>query len=62
MSLVTLIVVLVIFGIVLYLINMYLPIDQKIRTILNIVVVVFICIWILQAFGLFAGLGTVRIH
>lgn len=62
MSLIALIVVLVIIGVVLYLINIYLPIDPKIKTILNIVIILFVIIWLLQAFGLLSGLDTVRIR
>ena len=62
MSLIGLIIVLVIIGVILYLINLYLPIDSKIKTILNIVIVLFVIIWLLQAFGLLAGLDTIRIR
>jgi hypothetical protein len=62
MSLITLIVVLVVVGIALYLINVYVPMDHKIKTILNIVIVVFVCIWLLQSLGVFGSLATVRIN
>lgn len=45
--LITLIVVLLIVGIALYLINNYVPMDPKIKQILNIVVVIFVIIWLL---------------
>lgn len=45
--LITLIVVLLIVGIALYLINNYVPMDPKIKNILNIVVVIFVVIWLL---------------
>jgi len=47
--LITLIVVLLVVGIVLYLINNYVPMDPKIKQILNIVVVVAVVIWLLVA-------------
>jgi cation transporter-like permease len=45
--LITLIVVLIVVGVVLYLINNYLPMDPKIKQILNIVVVIFVILWLL---------------
>jgi hypothetical protein len=52
MSLATFILVLIAVGVVLWLINTYIPMDQKIKNILNIVVVVVIILWVLQLFGL----------
>jgi hypothetical protein len=52
MSLVSLVLVLIIIGVLLYLINNYIPMDAKIKKIINIVVVVAVIIWIL---GLFVG-------
>jgi len=60
MSLLTLILVLVIVGVVLYLINRYVPMDGKIKTILNWVVVIILIIWLLKIFGLLSGLNNVR--
>ena len=61
MSLVTLIVVLCVVGVILWLINTYLPMDQKIKTILNIVVVIVVVLWLLSAFGLLGDLKAIRI-
>ena len=52
MPLMNLIVVLVIVGVILYLINNYLPMDGKIKSILNIVVVIAVILWLLRTFGL----------
>lgn len=54
MTLINLIVILVIVGVVLFLINNYLPMDGKIKSILNIVVVIAVIIWLLQSFGVLA--------
>lgn len=43
---------LVVVGVVLWLVNTYIPMDGKIKRILNIVVVVLLVIWLLQVFGL----------
>lgn len=55
MSLVSIVVVLVIVGLVLYLINTHVPMAQPIKTVLNVVVVLVLCLWLLEAFGLMHG-------
>lgn len=55
MSLINLIVALVIVGVILFLINNYLPMDGKIKNILNIVVTIVVILWLLQAFGVLSG-------
>jgi hypothetical protein len=52
MSLIYLIVVLVIVGLVLYLIENYVPMSPPIKTVLRVVVVLVLCLWLLQAFGI----------
>ena len=52
MPLIYVVLVLLIVGIGLWLINTYVPMAGSIKSILNIVVVVAVCIWVLQAFGL----------
>lgn len=52
MSLLSLVIVLVIVGVVLWLINTMIPMDNKIKTIINIVVVIVVGVWLLQVFGL----------
>ena len=52
MSLISLVLVLIIIGILLWLINTYIPMDSKIKKIINIVVVIAVILWIL---GLFVG-------
>ena len=61
MSLFTIVIALLVVGLLLWLINTYLPIDPTILRIINIVVIVFVCIWLLKAFGLFAALSTIKI-
>lgn len=61
MSLLTIIVVLVIVGVILYLINRYIPMDAKIKTILNWAVVIILIIWLVRASGLLNGVGNVKI-
>jgi hypothetical protein len=59
MDLVHIIVVLIVVGVALWLVNNYVPMDSKIKNILNIVVVIFVVIWLLQGLGL---LGSLRIN
>jgi len=61
MSLITLLLVLVVVGVILWLINTYIPMDRKIKNILNVVVVIVVVLWLLKAFGLLDSLGNVRI-
>jgi hypothetical protein len=62
MSLIGLIVTLVIVGLILWLINSYIPMDQKIKTILNVAVVIIVILWLIQSFGLLAPLGDIKIR
>ncbi len=50
--LVSLIITLVVVGVILYLINNYLPMDGKIKSILNIVVVIAVILWLLRSLGM----------
>ncbi len=61
MSLLTIVIVLVVAGVLLWLINTYIPMDRKIKNILNIVVVIGIVLWLLKAFGVFGSIGNVRV-
>lgn len=61
MSLITLIVVLIVVGVVLYLINAFIPMDSKIKTILNVVVIIAVILWVLEAFGVLGDLSAIRI-
>lgn len=49
-------------GVLLWLLNNYIPMDAKIKRILNVVVVIVVVIWLLQAFGLLGSLQNIRIR
>jgi len=51
MDLITLVITLVIIGVVLYCINTLIPMDGKIKQILNIVVVIVVLLWVLSLFS-----------
>jgi len=61
MPLMNVLLILVVVGVVLWLVNTYLPMDPKIKTILNIVVVIVVVIWLLRAFGILGSLSQFRI-
>jgi hypothetical protein len=47
-----LLITLVVVGVILWLVNNYLPMDGKIKSILNVVVVIAVIIWLLRAFAI----------
>jgi hypothetical protein len=61
MSLVTIVVTLIVVGVLLWLVNTYIPMDGKIKKILNIVVVVVVVLWVLNVFGVWGHLRDVRV-
>jgi hypothetical protein len=61
MSLLTILVVLIVAGVILYLINRYIPMDGKIKSILNIVVVIVIIVWLLKAFGIWGDISSIKL-
>jgi predicted membrane protein len=62
MPLLNLIVPLVVVGVVLWLINRYIPMASSIKTILNVVVVVVVAVWVLQSVGLWSQMSTFRLR
>jgi formate hydrogenlyase subunit 4 len=61
MPLINLIIILVVVGVILWLINTYLPMDRKIKSILNIVVVIVVILWLLNVFGVIGSLSGLRV-
>jgi hypothetical protein len=61
MSLVSVVVVLIVVGVLLWLVNTYIPMDGKIKQILNVVVVIAVVLWLLQAFGVLGNLGNIHV-
>ncbi|MBA3975718.1 MAG: hypothetical protein C0504_16050 [Candidatus Solibacter sp.] len=61
MPLINLVITLVVVGMALWLINRFIPMASSIKTILNVVVVVFVVVWVLQAVGLWGELSSYRI-
>lgn len=61
MSILTILLVIIVVGILLWAVNSFLPMDAKVKSILNIVVVLLLVLWLLQAFGLINVLRGVRV-
>ncbi len=61
MPLINVIITLVVIGVLLWLVNTYLPMDGKIKQILNIVVVICVVIWLLSVFGVLGHSGDIRV-
>ncbi len=62
MSLISIVLTLIVVGVLLWLVNTYIPMDAKIKKILNIVVVVVVVLWLLQVFGVLGSLGIIRVN
>ena len=60
MSLMNLLITLIVVGVLLWAINTYLPMDRKIKSILNIVVVLVVVVWLLRAFGVLQSIGGIH--
>ena len=61
MPLINVVVTLIVVGVLLWLVNSYIPMDGKIKNILNIVVVIAVVLWLLNVFGLFHSLSRMRV-
>jgi hypothetical protein len=61
MPLLQILVVLIVVGVLLWLVNQFIPMAGSIKSILNAVVVIGVVLWLLNIFGLFHSLSRVRI-
>jgi len=51
MPLISLVITLTVVGVLLWLVNTYIPMDGKIKKIINVVVVICVVVWLLSVFG-----------
>jgi hypothetical protein len=56
-----LVITLVVVGVLLWLVNRYIPMQATIKSILNGVVVIAVVLWLLNVFGLFQSLSKIRV-
>lgn len=61
MDLLTLVITLVVVGVVLWLVNTYVPMEARIKKIVNIVVLVVVVLWLLRIFGVLDSGQNIRI-
>jgi hypothetical protein len=57
MPLIQLVIALIVVGVLLWAVNAFIPMDGKIKQILNVVVVIAVILWLLRVFGILSGLG-----
>ena len=61
MPLVTLVITLIVVGVLLWLVNTYIPMDAKIKKIINIVVVIVVILWLLHVFGVLGNVENITV-
>jgi hypothetical protein len=61
MPLINLVLVLIVVGVLLWLVNSYIPMAGSIKRILNVVVVIAVVLWLLNAFGVLHSISGLRI-
>jgi hypothetical protein len=60
MPLVEIVVVLIVVGVLLWLINSYIPMASAIKSLLNAVVVIVLIVWLLKVFGMWHYITSIR--
>jgi low temperature requirement protein LtrA len=58
---ISLVITLIVVGVLLWLVNTYIPMDGKIKQIINIVVVICVVFWLLSVFGVLGHSGDIRV-
>jgi hypothetical protein len=61
MPLLTIVITLIVVGVLLWLINSFIPMDRKIKSILNVVVLIVVVIWLLNVFGVIGSMSNIHI-
>lgn len=61
MPLIHLVITLVVVGLILWLINSYIPMQANIKKILNVVVIIVVVLWLLSLFGVIGPISEFRI-
>jgi hypothetical protein len=61
MPLIQIVVVLIVVGVLLWLVNHFIPMEATIKSILNAVVVICVVLWLLNVFGLFSSFSHLRV-
>jgi hypothetical protein len=61
MPILQIVVIIIVIGVLLWLANSYIPMDPKVKSILNAVVIILLVVWLLSLFFDFGSLGSVRV-
>jgi len=61
MPLIHVVIVLIVVGVILWLINRFIPMAGSIKSILNAVVVIAVVLWLLNVFGVLGSLSSIRV-
>ena len=61
MPILTILLALIATGVILWLVNNYIPMDQKIKSLLNVVIMIVIVVWLLKVFGIWDSMNNLRI-
>ncbi len=61
MSLIYVVIVLIVVGVILWLINQFIPMASSIKTILNVVIIIVVILWLLHVFGVIGSLSSIRL-
>jgi hypothetical protein len=61
MPLITVVITLIVVGVLLWLVNTYIPMARPIKSILNAVVVIAVVLWLLGVFGVLGPISNIRI-
>lgn len=61
MPLINLIIILIVVGVLLWLVNSFIPMDSTIKRIINIVVIIAVVLWLLSIFGLLGSMSSIHV-
>ncbi len=61
MPLIHIVLVLVVVGVLLWMVNSFIPMQSSIKKILNAIVIIAVVLWLLNIFGLFSSLSQIRV-
>lgn len=61
MSLLNVLIALIVVGVLLWLVNNFIPMDRKIKSILNVIVIICVVLWLLSAFGVLQQFGGIQL-
>lgn len=62
MSLIGIVITLIVIGVLLWLVETYIPMNPTIKRILEAIVVIVVVLWLLQVFGILGTVGSVKVQ